>query len=127
MMLGRLLSFVTGSRKYGTPRPDSDVDMIVFVSKADLEILAALADPELPEDRSAPVYFKENNPRAFRAGDYDPMSQPLRFGRLNLICVTDPAQYDAWRAGTERLSREQPVTREAAVALLSKLRKDAAK
>jgi hypothetical protein len=118
MILGRLMSFVTGSRKYGTPKPDSDVDLIVFVSKADLEILAALADPETLEDRSAP---------AFQASDYDPMSKPLRFGKLNLICVTDPAQYDAWRAGTERLSREQPVTREAAVALLSKLRKDAAK
>jgi len=91
-----LQPFVTGSRAYGMPRPDSDVDLVALVTEADLAILLQLAD----------------NGKAIQehAGDYDDHSDvrherivPLRFGKLNLLCTIYPEVAGAWRAATERL------------------------
>lgn len=88
-------SFVTGSRAYGTPRPDSDIDLVVRVNPEDLGRLIAASD------------------KHHRYDDND--SASVRFGSLNLICVTSDAAFDAWESGTKALSVIAPVSREEAI------------
>jgi predicted nucleotidyltransferase len=105
-----LRPFVTGSRAYGTPREDSDIDLVVLTSEGTIRELKALAD------NGADVDLKI---------DYGRHNVPLRFGPLNLICVTDPRDYEVWREGTQRLilrSVDRPVTRDEAVACFRELR-----
>lgn len=91
--MGRQLAFVTGSRVYGTPREDSDVDLCVVISSEDLAVLTELAD-----------------------GD-GASSASIRFGKLNLIALT-PANYEAWLESTETLKLRKPVTRDEAVTVI---------
>lgn len=95
-------SFLTGSRVYGTPRPDSDVDLVVLMESEEIQALALLADSN-----------KDVSSGASRAV-YDSGSC-LRFGRLNLIAHWDRDVFDAWRAATEELAKAKPVTREHAI------------
>jgi hypothetical protein len=74
-------AFICGSRAYGTPRPDSDVDLVVLVSAADMLKLAELSECANPNI--------------------------TRFGRLNLIPVTSEIEFAAWRLGTEELCRKK--------------------
>lgn len=90
-------SFLTGSRVYGTPRVDSDVDLVVLVSQADVNVLWENNDSESPSSGTA----------------------TLRFGRLNVIALVDNEegrkQYRIWNDVTEALKRKAPVTKEEAV------------
>ncbi len=90
-------SFMTGSRVYGTPRPDSDVDLVVLVSPEDAAILG------------------DNNQ------DTRGSAQTLQYGNLNLIALIDDVdgngrkQFDIWRTVTDSLIKRAPVTKEEAV------------
>lgn len=84
-------AFVTGSRWYGTPREDSDIDLVVVVSPEEAEILWSLSE----------------NPGG-----------SVRFGRLNLIVLTDEDQGDTWDEHRGRMRAHAPVEREFAVAAL---------
>lgn len=85
-------AFVTGSRVYGTPRPDSDIDLCVTgISELDYHLLRENAD-----DHKG-------------SGDGS-----LVFGRLNLILL-DAAEFEVWREATNELAARKPVTREEAV------------
>ena len=95
-------AFLTGSRVYGSPTNSSDVDLVVCVTKAELEILRDLAHSQ---DGS---------------GGPD-VSASLRFGRLNLITVTDTTDYETWAEGTRRLIERKPVTRDTAVETFKKI------
>lgn len=82
--------FITGSHAYGSPRDDSDIDLVVW----------AVGDTRA----------------TLEAGGY-----PIRFGKLNLILISDDDQWDIWRLGTQALvklhkSRKSAVSREEAVA-----------
>jgi len=106
-------AIVTGSQKYGTPKPDSDVDLVVLVSGEDMHILQQFADAE---------QHKETK------GNYDGvggLSASLRFGRLNLLLTTDPLAYEVWRRGTQKLVIEShldgPIDRDTAVRLFNGL------
>lgn len=85
----------TGSRVYGTPRADSDLDMVLLVSKEEHELLKELCDSPGRSDRKTSSSFK--------------------FGMLNIIAVENPKDYKAWRIGTKKLKRIAPVTRASAV------------
>jgi hypothetical protein len=89
-------AFLTGSRAYGTPRPDSDVDLVVCVSKDEAAKLRELSD--------------------------DPDARSVRFGRLNLVICTDRKLWDAWALGTDELKARAPVTRDEAKRVLSHYR-----
>ncbi len=95
----QLMPFLTGSRVYGTPREDSDTDLVVYVSQADLAILRATAGVAAPDLKSK----------------YPEKGATLMFGKLNLICVEDAAKFEAWRSATEALKARKPVTRDEAV------------
>lgn len=99
-------SFLTGSYAYGTPRPDSDIDLVALVSPGEIHWLAKAAGDDAHLAKSAP---SERN------------SASLRFGKLNLILVTTEALYDAWRQDTEDLKSRRPVTRDEAVRVLKAL------
>lgn len=90
-------AFLTGSRVYGTPKPWSDIDLVVRMSEEDLTALmqSGMASGFHP--------YPEND------------SASLKFGNLNLICVTSDRMFDAWMKGTEELSVKGPVTRTEAI------------
>lgn len=109
-------AFVTGSRAYGRPRPDSDIDLVVLVSSYDLERLRAQADPD-------PKMGKGTDSDPGTPGQEEHPTASLRFGKLNLICVTDPIAYGVWLKGTEELrKRPDDVDRDEAVAFFRALR-----
>lgn len=110
-------AFITGSVAYGLPRPKSDIDLVVFVCDDDLKKLCKYADKTIEE--------KANG------GDYGGvvLSCPVRFGKLNLLMVSDPVLYDeVWRKGTRRLKKRAekrgvPITRQEAIEMFQSLRK----
>lgn len=68
-------AFITGSQAYGTAVAGSDTDLVIFVDEATKGKLQARS---------------EN-------GKY-----PIRFGDLNLVCVTTEEEWAAWKLGTAR-------------------------
>ena len=104
-------AFLTGSRVYGRPREDSDVDLVVFV-------------PD--EDERAAVFMFSDDKSDFDEKEADPgkgFMYGCRFGRLNLI-LCDAEKYDAFRAATDELIGRRPVTRDEAVAVMKRHRGD---
>lgn len=96
----------TGSRRYGTPRPDSDFDWVVFTGAGQLLFAgAALANNA---DRSV-----VSGGRRFGTCGVD---ATFRFGPVNALFVTGLSQWDAWVTGTLALEARKPVTRDQAVA-----------
>lgn len=87
-------AFVTGSRVYGTPTPESDIDLCVCLTVSEMNALASCSDK-------------------------DPGSMPdsLCFGKLNLL-ILEPWKFAAWKRGTDALIARKPVTREEAVKVL---------
>ena len=83
-------AFITGSRAYGTPREDSDIDLVVLATSEACSMLA--------EHR-------------------DPVSKSVRYGRLNIILFSAewPDQvvaFKTWREINNQLIKQKPVTRE---------------
>lgn len=91
-----MLGFITGSRAYGTPTPESDVDVVVCVEGGMIEQLINIL------------------PDSVAAGEYSNGSASLRLGTLNLILLEDPAECDRWRKATENLRAVKPVNKKAA-------------
>jgi hypothetical protein len=102
-------AFITGSRKYGFPKEDSDIDLVVFIqSEKEYELLGNLSDA------SGAITCLE---------EYEGTVLPsLRFGNLNLICCINEAEYNCWRDGTNEMAAMKPITRDAAIEHLAKLR-----
>lgn len=83
------MAFMTGSRAYGTPTEQSDVDLVVLMPReAELALRGAL---ELP--------------------DYG----PIRCGKLNPIVCNSEAQFAGWRYATDALIQQAPQNRIAAI------------
>lgn len=101
-------AFITGSQIYGTPTPDSDVDLVVLMEPDAGFDLATLFGAEIERG-------KNNYPGAqFLAGS------------LNIILCTDTDEFDIWQRGTCELEARKPVTRDEAKAHFAKLRAEAA-
>jgi predicted nucleotidyltransferase len=88
-------AFVTGSRAYGTPREDSDIDLCVVVGELDYHTL---------------VQWTED-------GDTSVGNHSLRFGRLNVI-VLPPDDFEAWKEATDELIAMKPVTKQKAIEVI---------
>ena len=89
-------SFLTGSRAYGTPRPDSDIDLCTLVSYRDMRTIMEACNQT---DIGSPV----------------PRSISLKFGQLNLILTCDPRSFAEWQVATRDLWEARPVTRDDAI------------
>lgn len=101
-------AILTGSRVYGSPKPNSDVDLVLLMTGPQANALAVFADQDPgPKHSQSASGFS------------------LRFGRLNLIIETDPVKFEVWVRGTEQLTAMKPVTRSQAVALLDFLQRQA--
>lgn len=92
----------TGSRKYGTPKPDSDFDWVVFLGHY-------FQDDWLSQKADSHTRDTVGETSAFGI-DY-----ACRFGPLNVLVVSTTKQYRAWDRGTKNLFKRRPVTREEAV------------
>lgn len=95
--------FLTGSYAYGEPLfhsqgSESDIDLAICVDAETLRILRHASDP----DRGS-----GNHPHS------------LRFGLLNLICLT-PEEFKAWRDANDELVASRPQTRDQAIAVIER-------
>lgn len=95
-------SFLTGSRVYGKPRPDSDIDLCTLVSYRDMrEIMSATQHDH--------------------TGSAMPHSISLKFGQLNLILTCDPRCFAEWQMATRDLWDARPVSLEDAIKHFQKI------
>jgi hypothetical protein len=90
-------SFITGSCVYGTPTAESDIDLVLTLSSEDIELLSRFAD----------------NGKVSAGAD----GGSLRFGNLNLICISE-VEMEAWKSATDDLVARKPVTRNEAITLI---------
>lgn len=115
-------AFITGSRAYGKPKKSSDVDLVVLVTPEHLEVLAKMADSD-DEDR------KKNQDSDSGPQWEGGKSKSLRFGRMNLLCLTDPIAYAVWLKGTEVMveayNKTGAVDRDQAIKFFDKMRHSA--
>jgi hypothetical protein len=95
-------AFLTGSRIYGTPTSESDLDLVIFLSKSEAYFIMNHADKD---DKSRPIYDDDN-------------IFVCRYGKLNLIMLTDEDDYNAWKCGTKECLSTKPVTRDFAKAAI---------
>jgi hypothetical protein len=110
-------SFLTGSHIYGKPTKKSDIDLVVLVSLEDLKLLKKHADL---------VIAKHDEGKGSSVPQ--PKSASLRFGKLNLLALTDEAAFACWKLGTEKLEMKMhegkvktPIKRDEAVKLFKKM------
>lgn len=82
--------FITGSHAYGTPTPDSDIDLVL---------------PPMEKHPEYSLIVKS-----------ELSAHPVKYGKLNLILTSTEQQFNLWKQGTEELVMKYPVTREAAIA-----------
>lgn len=97
-------AFITGSRAYGTPNAESDVDLVIRVDENTAAMLRKLSD------KTTEIAQKG-------------AKTPVRFGNLNLIlCETDD-EWAVWRVGTTGMMNDiETYDRVKAKAELDKLR-----
>lgn len=83
-------AFITGSRAYGTPREDSDIDLVVLATSEACSMLTQHRDPS---------------------------SKSVRYGRLNIILFSSEQSeqvisFKMWREINNQLIKQKPVTRD---------------
>lgn len=106
-------AIVTGSRKYGKPRPGSDTDLAILVDEEDAKILLE--------------NFGTASQVAFRQTDYNMSgSFSLRAGNLNLLVCTSERAFSEWVLGTKvlasRKEKSGPREKSEAIAVFDTLR-----
>ena len=84
-------SFLTGSQVYGFPTPESDIDLVVYVSGKDAKFLFSQKEP----------------------------GKPLMFGDLNLVVLTCEQDWINWRTATDECTRKKPITRDEAIKIFN--------
>lgn len=104
-----MTAFLTGSQVYGTPTPESDIDLVVFVSPVDLALIIQAYRQAAGEPATA---------------NYDgAVTASLKFGKLNLLLETRADRVAIWQLGTSELKAKSPVVRDVAVETFKGLRK----
>jgi hypothetical protein len=93
------VAFLTGSQVYGTPKSESDIDLVIVTT------------PEVA------AFLREHSEE----------SHKFAFGKLNLIVCTTDSQYKSWQEGTKELLLEKemmrsPIERDHAVEVFDRWR-----
>lgn len=107
-------AFITGSHAYGIPDADSDLDLVILLSDDDFTLLCGFYVAKGGEGLDL-SYLSD-----------DSCGISLRFGELNILCVNDARDWETWRKGTHDLVAMKPVSRETAVEVFQRLRKEEA-
>lgn len=91
-------AFVTGSRAYGEPREDSDIDLCILVDRF-------------------PQAFEEHYQQDGSGGG-DGLS--FRVGEINFLMFFPCEQhvFAAWKEATDELEQRRPVTRDEAIKVI---------
>lgn len=76
-------AFITGSRAYGKPQPESDIDLVIRVESSTADNLEELSGVKNGE--------------------------PVRFGKLNLILCRTDEEYALWKMGTAQMLHEKRI------------------
>lgn len=109
----------TGSWVYGKPNKNSDVDLVLLVTKKQLATLKKLAD------KDCSLVAPRNT---ISDGGGEISSASLRYGKLNLILTTDPVAFAVWHAGTAdlvaRKQRGTVLSKAAAIKIFRRLRQN---
>lgn len=108
-------AILTGSRVYGDPKLESDIDMVALMTHEEYELLCGQADNFEEPDEGVGGW-------RVPAESLGGQAPSLRFGALNLICCFDQKNFDVWYKGTQELAERRPVTRIEAIAHLNTLR-----
>lgn len=75
---------LTGSRVYGNPTENSDVDLLIYLPSNESKVLKDSADEiKIPQENWS--------------------STSLRYSNLNIILCHDLETYETWKEGTLRL------------------------
>lgn len=88
-------AFLTGSRVYGTPTEDSDIDLVIYCDTSTKEKLIELSDNG---------------------------KMPCMFGKLNIIFAINETQYKAWSEAKEHCNLFKPISRELAFEIHDRVR-----
>jgi hypothetical protein len=111
---------LTGSRVYGTPRDDSDLDLCILVSDDEYNQFLVTADRDPDGDRVAGSECG--------TAEWSRRTRSFRFGRLNVLVTTSRKMYEAWQKATDELRTAHsiigPVTREQAIKVSQKFEKE---
>lgn len=93
--------FLTGSRVYGAPRPDSDADLAILVDEETRQKLCEIF----------PEHEKYGSCRAMS----------IKVGKLDLVVFADAREFRAWKKATEWLTEEKPVSKYRAMQVIHAL------
>lgn len=98
--------FLTGSYVYGKLNDESDLDLVVPMSRSAAEKLSKMSDASRDQR-----FYKYSN-----SGDM----VSLRFGMLNVLAVFSKSIYEGWEASTQmcialKMTNKRPITHDEAV------------
>lgn len=101
-------AFITGSRAYGQPRADSDIDLVIRCDENTAQLLRQVCDnPDIE-------------------GSAGEACNSIRFGKLNLLLCTNDRRFADFVVGTSELQdaafRAEHITRQDAVQTFTVLR-----
>lgn len=94
-------AFLTGSRVYGTPTEESDVDLVVQMTATEMDKLGWFAE------------------EAFGFDEYG-CGRSFRFGKLNVIAISGDKLFQLWKESTEACEAIKPVNKVEAKAIFQK-------
>lgn len=105
--------FITGSRCYGEPTEESDLDLVVHMPA---EVADKIWEELFPGQPRGSDEYSTTTTNHFSV---------FRFGQLNLIATHTNAAYDAWKVGTDKcvaqlLKKRKALTRTEAVTIIRK-------
>lgn len=112
-------TIVTGSRVYGKVKPESDIDVVFDIYCHQLNELRLFCDEDSSKGKCKDYEYNTSG-----------MACALRFGPVNLLCITTRNQLRAWQKGTEQLvtealhSKQGYVTRERAIEVFTWWRRE---
>lgn len=96
-----ITGFLTGSRIYGKPRDDSDIDLCVLVTRDELDLLRKCCDVSGRSQDNIEQQAEDDKRR-----NYPPNGRVLRFGKLNLLCFVhnnDEDEFFSFALGTVKM------------------------
>lgn len=96
---------LTGSRVYGLPRDDSDLDLCLLVTRDELDLLRRCSDCCGKTQGT-----EEQETQTDKERNYPPNGRVLRFGKLNVLCfVHNDSEIDffSFALGTEILCKSK--------------------